>query len=115
MSGGGVRAGQRGEVSSSRGWGEVSSSRGWGEADCTQGDRIWSSLERQKVERGLLLIIHILCYIIMKIDMSMCVHKHEIHMEIDMKIEMNMKRTWTWKHSRGHSSMDEDMAAWTRM
>jgi hypothetical protein len=32
----------------------------WGEADSTQGDRIWSSLVRQKVERGLLLIIHIL-------------------------------------------------------
>jgi hypothetical protein len=55
MSGGGGTAGGRGEVSSSR---------GWGEADCTQGERIWSSLVRQKVERGLLLLIPILwfCY-----------------------------------------------------
>jgi hypothetical protein len=40
---------------------EVSSSRGWGEPDSTQGERIWSSLVRQKVERGLLLLIPILC------------------------------------------------------
>jgi hypothetical protein len=48
----GDTAGGRGVVSSSRGWG--------GGADSTQGERIWSSLERQKVERGLLLMIHIL-------------------------------------------------------
>jgi hypothetical protein len=52
VSGGGETAGGRGVVSSSR---------GWGEADSTQGDRIWSSLVRRKVERGLLLMIHILC------------------------------------------------------
>jgi hypothetical protein len=33
---------------------------GWGEADSTHGERIWSSLVRQKVERGLLLLIPIL-------------------------------------------------------
>ncbi len=32
-----------------------------GGADNTQGERIWSSLGRQKVKRGLLLIIHFLC------------------------------------------------------
>jgi hypothetical protein len=31
-----------------------------GEAYSTQGERIWSSLARQKVERGLLLLIPIL-------------------------------------------------------
>jgi hypothetical protein len=51
MCGGGKTAGGRGEVSSSRGWGEV---------DSTQGERIWRSFQRQKVERGLLLLIHIL-------------------------------------------------------
>ncbi len=51
-SGGGETAGGRGVVSSNR---------GWGEADSTQGDRIWSTLVRQKVECGLLLLIHILC------------------------------------------------------
>jgi hypothetical protein len=40
--------------------GLVSSSRGWGKAGSTQGERIWSSLGRKKVKRGLLLIIHIL-------------------------------------------------------
>jgi hypothetical protein len=52
MSGRGETAGGRGEVSSGRGWG--------GGGDRTQGERIWSSFERQKVKRGLLLIIHIL-------------------------------------------------------
>jgi hypothetical protein len=51
----------RGNSRTAGGWGEVSSSRGWEEADSTQGERIWSSLERQKVERGLLLLIPILC------------------------------------------------------
>jgi hypothetical protein len=51
MSRGGETAGGRGEVSSSR---------GWGEADSTQGERIWSSLVRQKVEHELLLLIPIL-------------------------------------------------------
>ncbi len=51
MSGGGGTAGGRGEVSSSG---------GWGEAHSTQGERIWSSLVRQKVERRLLLLIPIL-------------------------------------------------------
>ncbi len=48
-SGGGETAGGR--------W-VVSSSRGWGEADSTQGERVWRSFQRQKVERGLLLLIH---------------------------------------------------------
>jgi hypothetical protein len=51
VSGGGETAG---------GWGVISSSRGRERTDSTQGERIWSSLGRQKVERGLLLIIHIL-------------------------------------------------------
>jgi hypothetical protein len=55
VSGGGKTAGGRGVVSSS--W-------GWGKTDSTQGDRIWRSLGRQKVKRGLLLIIHILwCFL----------------------------------------------------
>jgi hypothetical protein len=41
------------------GRGEVSSSRGWRLTGNTQGERNWSSLERQKVWRGLL-VIHIL-------------------------------------------------------
>jgi hypothetical protein len=43
--------------------GVVNISRGWGGGgtDSTQGDRICSSLGRQKVKHGLLLIIHILC------------------------------------------------------
>jgi hypothetical protein len=53
-----------GEGTQLAGGGVVSSSRGWGEVDstCTQGERIWSSLEGQKVECGLLLIIHILWF-----------------------------------------------------
>ncbi len=54
-----LEEGKRGETAGGRG--EVSISRGWGEADSTQGERIWSSFQRQKVERGLLLLIHILC------------------------------------------------------
>ncbi len=42
------------------GGGVVSSSRRWGRTDSTQGERIWSSFQRQKVERELLLLIHIL-------------------------------------------------------
>jgi hypothetical protein len=34
---------------------------GGGEADSTHGERIWSSFQKHKVERGLLLLIHILC------------------------------------------------------
>jgi hypothetical protein len=41
-----------------RGWSAVA--EGGGSADSTQGERIWSSFQRQKVERGLLLLIHIL-------------------------------------------------------
>jgi hypothetical protein len=33
---------------------------GGGRADSTQVERIWSSFQRQKVEHGLLLLIHIL-------------------------------------------------------
>jgi hypothetical protein len=40
------------------GWSAVAG--GEGKTDSTQGERIWSSLGRQKVKRGLLLIIHIL-------------------------------------------------------
>ncbi len=49
--GGGETAGERGEVSSSG---------GVGGGDSTQGERIWNSFGRQKVRRGLLLIIYIL-------------------------------------------------------
>jgi hypothetical protein len=37
-----------------------------GEGNSTQGERIWSSFQRQKVERGLLLLIHILWNQVMK-------------------------------------------------
>jgi hypothetical protein len=40
-----------------RGWSAAAGSGGG--ADSTQGDRIWSSLGRQKARCGLLLIIHI--------------------------------------------------------
>jgi hypothetical protein len=43
----------------------VGSSRGGkGGADSAQGERIWSSLGRKKVKRGLLVIIHILWEIV---------------------------------------------------
>jgi hypothetical protein len=43
------------------GWSAVAGGGGRrGRADSTQGERIWSSFQRQKVERGLLLLIHIL-------------------------------------------------------
>ncbi len=43
------------------GWSAVAGvGGGGGRADSTQGERIWSSFQRQKVKRGLLLLIHIL-------------------------------------------------------
>jgi hypothetical protein len=48
-----------GEQLTGGGWSAVAG--GGGEADSTQGESIWSSFQRQKVERGLLLLIHILC------------------------------------------------------
>jgi hypothetical protein len=41
------------------GWSAVAGGGGGGgRADSTQGERIWSSFQRQKVERGLLLLTH---------------------------------------------------------
>jgi hypothetical protein len=47
-----------GETAGGRGWSAVAG--GGGRTDSAQGERIWSSFQRQKVERGLLLLIHIL-------------------------------------------------------
>ncbi len=41
----------------------VRQQQGWGKADNTQGERIWSSLGRHKVKRGLL-VINFLCPIL---------------------------------------------------
>jgi hypothetical protein len=49
-----------GEGKQLAGGGRSAEARGWGEWDSTQGERIWSRLGRQKVQRGLLLIIRIL-------------------------------------------------------
>ncbi len=44
------------------GWSAVAGGGGGvGRADSIQGERIWSSFQGQKVELGLLLLIHILC------------------------------------------------------
>jgi hypothetical protein len=48
-----------GETAAGRGW-SAAAGGGRGGGENTQGERIWSSLGRQKVKCGLLLIIHIL-------------------------------------------------------